>query len=147
MILQFLLFETKDDEISGYNLGHINIGNEEKLVSSKNRRPDQSMMIFISIVSFLDGLRSFLTTNKDSFKFVGTDSSFSINFLKRKKSTVRVKVASEFEELITEADLIKCVYDACYKFYRRYEKKLSDSDPVKEDIAAALTEFRKLRTM
>lgn len=47
-----------DDFISGFEMGGIELSFEGKIISSKNKFPDQSMMIFISISELLDGILS-----------------------------------------------------------------------------------------
>jgi len=144
MILRFSLSESKDNEISGYDLGHMEIGNDTVLITSANRKPNQAMMIFVSIVSLLDGIRKFTKKKTKSFKFVAADSSFTINFLKSKKSNICISIGNEFEEIIPEGDLIKCIYDACSQFYSIWGKQLPDSDPVKEDMEMALSDFNDI---
>ena len=144
MVLRFSLSESQGDEITGYDLGHMEIRNETKLITSANRKPNQAMMIFLSIISLLDGIRKFTKKKSKSFKFVAADSSFSINFVKNKKSGIVVSIGNEFEEIISESDLIKCIYDACSQFYNKWGKQLPDSDPVKEDMEMALSDFRDL---
>jgi len=144
MILKFSLSDIKNSDISGYDLGHIEIGKDDKIITSANRSPDQAMMVFIAIVSLLDGLRKFLKDNSKSYKFVGTDSSFSITFSKSKRSNISMSAGNEFKDTVTKANLIKCVYDSCLQFYNAWGIKLSASDPVKEDIEAALSDFAEL---
>lgn len=85
------------------SLGHISICNEDKLLTSKNRTPDQSMMIFLSIPLLLDDIsRYFQGERHQIVHFVGTDSSFQF-YLQRSK--FKVKVFEQKMRLFIEADL------------------------------------------
>jgi len=75
--------------ISGFDLGHIKIISDNITISSCNRVPDQSIMIFPTIVDMLDGLRVFLNDQKiKQYKLVCADSSFTIFFLKKRGEEV-----------------------------------------------------------
>ncbi|EAZ92241.1 hypothetical protein [Crocosphaera chwakensis] len=47
------------EEIDSFSTGHITIEVNNKILSSKNQTPSQSMMIFISLVELLDGVYLF----------------------------------------------------------------------------------------
>lgn len=70
-----------DERSMGYERGHIDISGNLGTTTSKNRTPDQSMMLVLSIVDILDGLRRLFADRKNkSYRFVGTDSSFELKF-------------------------------------------------------------------
>uniref|UniRef100_UPI0030DCF6C2 hypothetical protein n=1 Tax=Cyanothece sp. BG0011 TaxID=2082950 RepID=UPI0030DCF6C2 len=59
------------EEIDSFSKGHITIEVNNKIITSKNKTPSQSMMIFISLVELLDGVRLFIVDkNKKQYNFV-----------------------------------------------------------------------------
>ena len=74
-----------DDDLSEFELGDIEIKIENQIISSKNKSPNQSMMIFISISELLSGTTRMINSKEQEYRFVGVGSSFT--FLLRKKKT------------------------------------------------------------
>jgi hypothetical protein len=74
---------TSDRTISGYAMGHMSLSGAYGDVSSKNMTPPKTMMIFLSIVDLLDGLRRLICTSEEMvYNLIGTDTSFSVFFEK-----------------------------------------------------------------
>jgi hypothetical protein len=76
----------------GFELGDMEFSGELGTVTSRSRVPDQSMMIILSVVGLLDGIRRFLSARKaKEYKFVGVDSSFSVVFRRQKDGQISVQ--------------------------------------------------------
>jgi len=78
---------------SGYELGHMSFAGEAGLCTSRGKVPDQAMMICLALVELLDGLRRFLVERQVEYTFVGTDSSFSVQFRRGGKGGLPSAVA------------------------------------------------------
>jgi hypothetical protein len=112
-------------------------------VSSENRNPDQSMMVFLTIVDLLDGLKKLLINEKNKeFTMIGADSSFMIQFNRLTNNQIAISVDNKIIDEINEADLAFSIYNACSIFYEKYQYQLSD-DGVGQDIQLALRDFRE----
>lgn len=132
-------------EISGFDLGNIElIISDTKLITSKGKNPDQSMMIFLTIVDLLDGLRKLVSDkNQSDFRLIGVDSSFTVNFI---KNADRIKVVAYQEELceLIREELLQKVFTSCKDFFESNKSMMSETDPVLEDIKQALFQFDKM---
>ena len=82
--------DSYDDEVSGYDMGHLtlNVG-EQVLVSSKSEGSKHLMMLFLSLPDLLDGVRRLLNGLTPSYEFVGVDSSFVLNISRVTNKLVR----------------------------------------------------------
>jgi hypothetical protein len=75
---------------SSYAMGYMSVLGPQGGVDSRTIEPAKQMMIFLSIVDLLDGLRRLIATpDWDTYQLIGTDSSFSVLFEKIEKD-VRV---------------------------------------------------------
>lgn len=64
----------------GFALGDMEVEGDAGVVTSRGQQPDQSMMIFVAVSDLLDGLRGLVERQRKSFRFVGCDSSFRLDF-------------------------------------------------------------------
>lgn len=128
--------------VSGFDLGHMIITSDNITISSCNRVPDQSMMIFPTIVDLLDGLRVFLKDKKiKQYKLVCADSSFAI-FFKKKGSDICIKVDDKIVSELNEKLLAKQIYKSCDNFFLEKKIYMSENDPLIEDVEAALSSYK-----
>ena len=131
-------------QLTGFELGHIDMVFENGKVSSRNRSPDQSMMIFITIVDLLDGLKELMLNKKNKeFTLIGADSSFMIQFNRLKNHQIGVYADNKTTCEINEADLAFSIYNACISFCEKYQNQLSNENCVEEDIKSALGDFKE----
>ena len=132
------------DHISGFDLGHISISSNDNIISSFNREPDQSNMVFLTIVEMLDGLRKFWQNKKTKeYKLVCVNSSFSILFVRKRSGLVNIEVDESTILDLHEKMLAKQVYDSCYSFYKECKIKMIEDDPIIEDIEESLQQYKK----
>ena len=88
-----------DDEVSEYELGDMDILIGDKTITSRNKTPDQSMMIFLSISDMLYGMRILMENKQNSFYFNAIDSSFAIYFARQNE---QIKIAYQKDVFIVE---------------------------------------------
>jgi hypothetical protein len=134
--------ENVSDKISGFELGHIDILTEKGSISSRDRKPDQAMMIFVTMIDLLDGLRELFQKKTKWFQLVGADSSFKINFVRLKEEQIGVYVDRVLIKQIDEKELSLIVLDSCRSFYDKYRTRLCINDAIKEDLEVALQEYQ-----
>lgn len=134
-----------NEEIDGYSMGHMIFEGEKNIVSSKNRMPVQSMMVFLSIVLLLDGVRFFCTSKKLRYEFVGIDSSFIIDFKKCNSNGVSLSQNKIEITTVEVPELIGVVYNSVKKFLDRYLSCLSPDDIAYEDIISSFKEFEEFK--
>jgi hypothetical protein len=102
--------------VSGLSRGDVTITGPLGAVTSAGRRPDQSMLVYISIVDLLDGLGALLRPGGGRhWEWVGNDSSFVVDF-DRRGDRVRIRAMGEDLGEVAEADLITGVWDATTTF-------------------------------
>jgi hypothetical protein len=89
MRLSLVLQMVKGEEVSSFSRGHITVHGSQKNISSIGHLRDQSMMIFLSIVQLLDGIRH-LSESDEDFRFVGEGSSFQF-FVKLRDQLICVE--------------------------------------------------------
>ncbi|CDG36526.1 hypothetical protein CTHBC1_1919 [Acetivibrio thermocellus BC1] len=132
------------ENISGFALGHIDVIFGEKTISSRNKIPDQSMMLFVTVTDLLDGYRKFYLSSKiEEYTCIGADSSFSISFKKANGNNISVEVGGEFLCEVNKNLLAKSIFEASSNFINRYINKLSKDDPVVEDLITSFSHFRE----
>lgn len=132
-------------EVHEFDLGDIEITTESKVVSSKRRSPDQSMMVFIAASDLLSGLLNlYLNRKKKEFEFIGADSSFQLVFKKNKVG--KLEIYHEREKLgeINAIELVRVAFKAANDLYIEYGEKLLGSGAAKEDLEYVMDSALKL---
>lgn len=132
-----------DDEITGFELGGISIKIGNKEFSSENKKPDQSMMIFLAVSDLLNGIKSLWEGKSDKFQFVGTDSSFSILFKKKKKDILQLIHEKEVAEVEFKKFKDECYY-SINRFYLTYCEKIDPNDAGLFDLKNSLNDYKSI---
>ena len=135
--------EQSESSLSGFELGDIAVGDVTGMVSSANRSPSQSPMIFLAIVSLLDEVRQFMLKDGKAFTFVSSDSSFSIRF-SCDLDCVLVSVHEELDIVTTMHGLAQSIHSAASEFYHFHRHNFLVTSPVNEDLELALQDFTQL---
>jgi hypothetical protein len=140
--MQFNIFlHPIDHAISGFELGGISIKINDKEFSSENKKPDQSMMIFIALSDLLNGIRYIWEGKGREFRFVGADSSFTILFRKIKNNVLYLIQEKE----IAEVDFKQFkdeLYFAIEHFYLSYCDKIASDDAAIYDLKNSLNNYK-----
>jgi len=126
---------------SGFDMGDMTFTLDDNELSSK-QHPRFRMMIYLSIVSLLDGLLSI--NDRQHFEFVAVDSSFTLTFTLR---TGRVFIKSEVEECgpFNLKSLFVAVLKGVENFMTQ-DNQLPENDPVYADLDKALADIRVVTT-
>lgn len=129
---------------SGYELGHMTFAGDEGICTSRGKVPDQAMMLCLSIVELLDGLRRFLTERQVEYTFVGTDSSFSVQFRRNRSGRIAVRCGTTALGEVEDAPLCRAILSSVESFLGQPGNQLAVDAPVREDLVAAVEEFAHL---
>jgi hypothetical protein len=130
-------------ERSGFDLGHMTFTGEKGTCTSRGKSPDQVMMLAIAIKELLYGLEMFLKGNQPGYRFIGTDSSFSIRFQKVKKGCVAVRCGTTAIGEVEAVELCRAILSSVEAFIGQPENELPENDPVREDLFSSVQSFRR----
>lgn len=132
------------DELSGFDLGHMELRGDLGTATSRSRIPDQAMMLILSLASLLYGLRSFLSSSQKEYEFIGDDCSFRVVFSKKKKGEIDVYVDERNIESTDEAQLKADVEASVSQFIKWLNNStLPSSDAALRDLHAAFKDFQE----
>lgn len=131
------------DEVSSFTLGHMILTYGAKTISSKDKIPNQSMMIFISLSQLLDDLRLFLiSNNRESYNFVGVDSSFQFYLFKAKKMIELKDSKHELICVVSETQIVESFWKGISNFLLKYSSCLGRDEIVYEDLKNSVLDFK-----
>ncbi len=135
-------------DIDSFSQGFIIIETKKTLYPPKKLNSSQSMMIFISIVELLDGIRILLKDkNKKSYCFVGADSSFKLFFVKNfgEKENKLILKDSESVEILTlkENDFVYSIWNGVKIFVSEYCRFLNEEEIIYNDFQNSIKDFKK----
>lgn len=140
-----VLFQFDDndmDEVSGFELGDIIIIKEGIQCTSLNRKPDQSMMLFITIPNLLNQIKKMIKSRKKEILVVGVDSSYFLK-ITSKKNHYFISDDKCMIEGIEQKELLVSVYQAAKYIWDKYGKQII-SDSVRYDFCNALKCYKEL---
>ncbi len=103
------------------------------------------MMLVLSLVGLLDGLRHLLSTpNEKEFRFIGVDSSFSIVFRKLKDGQIGIYGKDLLIESTTKNQLREAVEQSILEFAKlnNLEQRMSVAEA--NDFRDSLKSFQAL---
>lgn len=126
--------------VSDFSLGNLTIRGNQGESTSAGRVPDQAMMVFLSMVALLDGVRRFLDQKgKQPFVFYAVDSSYSFTITSTADSQLAVCADGKTIVLVSCAELAQAVWKGVQEALA-----LPDLDPgsVAADLASASSAFR-----
>jgi hypothetical protein len=130
-------------ERSGFDLGHMTFTGEKGVCTSRGKSPDQAMMLAIALKELLYGVETLLKGSQPEYRFVGTDSSFSVWFKKVKRGRISVRCGTtELGELET-APLCKAILAGAEAFIAQPGNELPENDPVREDLHSSVQSFKR----
>lgn len=111
--------------ISPFEMGHMDLKNNNILITSRGKKPDQLMMLFVSMVDLLDTVSKVMSSKSSSKAvFASTDSSFELLFIKGKDN---VSVSDRERTInINSLGLTSALYVSASEFYKKYAFKLEN---------------------
>ncbi|MEW1774800.1 hypothetical protein [Streptomyces sp. NPDC086777] len=139
---EFSVAENEAPPPSGFDLGHMDVRGDRGAASSRDRTPDQAMMIYLSLPLLMDGLRRFLSSRDRSFTTSAVDSSFSLTFRRGDDGSIETLHDGTVIDRSSAEDLTSAVYTAAERFARPRLPLLPEDDAGREDLEKSLAEFR-----
>lgn len=131
-----------EHKINGLNRGDMTISGSQGLATSKGKQPNQSMMIFLSIVELLDGIRRFmLTKDASNYRFVGADCSFQFSATNLEGDRIRLTSDQGIIDEVQTTEMIKAVWKGVSAFLSLYGASIRPDDPVADDLRSAADSF------
>jgi hypothetical protein len=102
------------------------------------------MMLFVAIKELLCGMEVFLKGSRPEYEFVGTDSSFLIRFQKSKRGRIAVQCGAKVIGEVEAVELCGVLLSSVEEFVARPGSKLSEYDPVREDLFFSVQRLKNL---
>ncbi len=133
-------------EPSEFDLGDITCEGESGSVGSAGHVPDQGMMIYLSIPLLLDSIRPLFTGEKKAVSFVGTDTSFRLDFTRDRKGVVAVSAKGAVLGKCTPEELADAVLRATGELEERSLSALPAAGGARRDLASSMERFRASMT-
>ncbi|MEV5955886.1 hypothetical protein AB0M11_19295 [Streptomyces sp. NPDC051987] len=143
---EFSVAENVAPPPSGFDLGHMDVRGDRGAASSRDRTPDQAMMIYLSLSLLLDGLCRFLSGRARTFTTAAIDSSFSLTFRRRKDGSIETLHDGMVIDRSSAEDLASAVYTAAERFAGPRLPLLPEDDAGREDLEKSLAEFGEFMT-
>jgi len=131
-----------EHDIDSFSPGHITIMGRKGSSTSKGKQPDQAIMIFLSIVELLDGLRRFmLAKDVSDYRFIAVDSSFQFSVTKLGDDCIRLTSEQEIIDEVQTTEMIKAVWKGISAFLSDYGTSIKPDDPGADDLRSAVDSF------
>lgn len=134
-------FEDPDEELTGFNMGHMTFHGDLGTVTSKNKTPSQAMMIVLSITELLDGLRRLTLTQSIQYEFIGDDSSFIVYFDKLEDGRISVRSRGQEITRSDEKSILTSVFRDVNAFLGDVLPNLPKDDLGRKSLKYSLPEY------
>ncbi|MFK0104705.1 hypothetical protein [Streptomyces sp. NPDC091217] len=138
---EFSVDENEAPPPSGFDLGHMDVHGNREEASSRDRTPDQAMMIYLSLPLLMDGLRRFLPGRDRSFTTSAVDSSFSLAFRRARDGSIETLHDGAVIDRSSAKDLASAVHRGAERFARPRLPLLPEDDAGRDDLEKSLAEF------
>lgn len=140
-MIEFRFFRIPDQEPPyGFDLGHMEIIGRFGRISSWEQERDQSMMIFVAVADLLYGIQTLIESTQGLYNFVGTDSSFQLNFI-MKKGRIRTSVDRKKVDESDASDVAVAVWRAAQNLVSQELHTLPEDDAARRDLVGAISKF------
>lgn len=138
------LEESTSRGVDSFSRGHITVEGDDEIISSKGKNPDQSMMIFLSVVHLLDGISNLMDkTINSEFEFIGVDSSFQFFVKKEVESFIIIDSKKRSLGVIKIKDFADSLWQAIEKFVAYYTEVLDREEAIYEDLISSIQQFKQ----
>ncbi|WP_217545374.1 hypothetical protein [Streptomyces sp. GbtcB6] len=141
MEFEFSVDENEAPPPSGFDLGHMDVRGDRGEATSRDRTPDQAMMVYLSLPLLMDGLRRFLPGRDRSFTTSAVDSSFSLTFRRGKDGSIETLHDGTVIDRSSAEDLASAVLTGAERFAAPRLPLLPGNDAGREDLEKSLAEF------
>ncbi len=129
-------------EHSDFDLGDITCEGESGSVGSAGHVPDQGMMIYLSVPLLLDSLRPLLAGERKAVSFVGTGTSFRLDFRRDRKGVVAVSAKGTVLGRCGVEELTAAVLRPALRLEKEFASRLPAGGGASSDLTSSLERFR-----
>ncbi|MGW4913200.1 hypothetical protein [Streptomyces sp. NPDC004270] len=141
MEFEFSVDKNEAPPPSGFDLGHTDVRGNRGEASSRDRTPDQAMMIYLSLPLLTDGLRRVLPGRDRSFTTAAVDSSYSLTFRRGEDGSIETLHDGTVIDRSSAGDLASAVHTGAERFAAPRLPLLPEDDAGREDLEKSLNEF------
>jgi hypothetical protein len=129
--------------LSGFTLGDMVISGTCGMSSSTHTQIGDSnpMMVFVSIPLMLYGIQHLLLTPSKAYHFIGVESHFSIDFIKRGGNLIYVESMGIPIETLSYTSLTDYIIVSISSIVEEFDPIMNKTDKVFEDLKQALQIF------
>jgi hypothetical protein len=99
-------------------------------------------MVAIAAGELLYGLENFVAKKQPKYRFIGTDSSFSVWFIRKKGGRVDVRCEGGGVAELGVDELLESVLAGVEEFAARAALELPEDDPVRDDLLGYVRDFK-----
>ena len=133
-----------EDKIDSFTRGHITIRGNGFTLSSKDRVPDQSMMIFFSIAQLISEVKMFMNNQESKkYNFVGTDSSFQFFLIKKEKCFLLTEIKNNKIYEGSQSRIVASIWRGVKDFILEFGDYLDNDEIIVNDLNSSMEEFRE----
>ncbi|WP_435975127.1 hypothetical protein [Streptomyces sp. Qhu_M48] len=142
MIKMSFTVRPEQGDPSDFDLGDITCEGESGAAGSAGHVPDQGMMIYLSVPLLLDSLRPLFTGERKAVSFVGTDTSFRLDFRRDRKGVVTVSAKGTVLGKCGLEELADAVLRPTVELAEKDLWNLPAGDGARSDYFSSLERFR-----
>ncbi|MFD9245220.1 hypothetical protein ACFV0D_25470 [Streptomyces sp. NPDC059556] len=129
-------------EADEFDLGDVMCEGEHGSVGSAGHVPDQGMMIYLSVAVLLDSLRPLVAGEMTTASFVGTGSSFRLDFRRDGDAVVTVSANGTLVGSCRPGELAEAVLRPAAQLERNLLSRLPAESGAGRGLASSLERFR-----
>ncbi|PSK56364.1 hypothetical protein B0E38_02666 [Streptomyces sp. 111WW2] len=100
-------------------------------------------MVYLTVTSLLDGLRTFLSGKSRSYESTAVDSSFSLTFTRGRDGSIETRCGGALIDRSPVAGVAAAVHAAAKRFADAHLEQLPPDDAGREDLEHALADFER----
>ncbi|MYS06904.1 hypothetical protein GTW71_10765 [Streptomyces sp. SID6041] len=142
MIRMAFSVRPEQGEAGEFDLGDVLCEGESGTAGSAGHVPDQGMMIYLTVPLLLDALRPLLTAERKTASFVGTGSSFRLDFRRDRDAVVTVSANGTTVGSCRPGELAAAVLRAAEELERQLLSRLPAESGAARDLVSSLDRFR-----
>ncbi|MEV5757770.1 hypothetical protein ACIQHU_08350 [Streptomyces tendae] len=143
MKFEFSVDEDETPPPSGFDLGHIDVWGSVGMATTRDRDPAGGAMIYLTVTSLLDGLRTFLSGESRSYESTAVDSSFSLTFTRGRDGSIETRCGGSLVDRSPAAGVAAAVHAAAKRFADAHLEQLPRDDAGREDLQHSLADFER----
>jgi hypothetical protein len=142
MVLEITLLLI-DEDVTGFELGDISITDSESTISSANRNPSQSMMIFIFLSELLTVLME-MQTNRSKGRRVAISPNSSF-FLNLEKKGANIIIGNGGVVIVLPCDeFLRLLYSEIQSLITNWQSRIKFDDSALRDLRKSMDRAKEV---